>query len=121
MRRETPGRVAPAAGGLPPPLVAGELAQLRLELGGEEDDLGLFVMRLDRGAQLIEPGAAARREVVLVDVRGVQDRLGGEQAQLAEEPHAPAALARPAPAPPRGQLLHPAPAQYDLRPGPFSP
>src|SRR3989454_3182558 len=76
-------------------------------------------MRLDRGAQLIEPGTAARREGVLVDVRGVQGRLGGEQAELAEEPHGRVALARLARAAPGVQLLHHAVEQYDLRLGLF--
>src|SRR5438876_432052 len=67
-----PGLRDPGAREVLAPLVPGQLAQLRLELGGEGDDLGFLVMGLDGGAQLGEPGTAARRQIVLVDVRGVQ-------------------------------------------------
>src|SRR2546430_9556372 len=43
-------------------------------------------MRLRGGAQAADPGSAACGEVVLVHVRGVEDRLRGEQSQLAQEP-----------------------------------
>src|SRR5438132_11774785 len=58
------------------------------------------MVRLYRGAQAADPGSAARREVVLVHVRGVEDRLRGEQSQLAQEPHGLFGLTRlPSPAP----------------------
>src|SRR2546427_8990636 len=56
-----------------------------------------------------------RRERQRGRPRGVQDRLGGEQAELAEEPHGRVALARLARAAPGVQLLHHALEQYDLR------
>src|ERR1051325_11169304 len=66
------------------PLVPRQLAQLGLELGRERHDLGFFVVRLDRGAQLVEPGSAARGQILLADVGRVQDRLRPEQAELSQ-------------------------------------
>ncbi len=68
-----------------PPLLACQLAELRLEPRGEGHDLCLFMVRLHRGLQLVEPFAPARCEVVFVDVGGVENRLRGEQSQRAEE------------------------------------
>ena len=44
-------------------------------------------MRLHRRAELREPLPAARGEVVLVHVRRVEDRLSGQQPELAKELH----------------------------------
>jgi hypothetical protein len=61
-------------------------------------------MRLHGGAQPLDPGTAACAEIVLAHVGGVQDRLRGEQAQLAQERDRLLGLARLARAAPGIEL-----------------
>src|SRR2546426_8147472 len=73
------------------------------------------LFRSHRGAERVEPLAAAPREVVLVHVGGVEDRLRREQAEPAQEPHGLLALAGLARSAARVQLLHHPLEQDELR------
>ena len=71
-------------------LLVGQLDQLGLDLGVEEDRLG----RRDERAQLGACSAVVG-ELVLVDVEDVDERLGGQQGQLAQRARSmPAAAPR---------------------------
>src|SRR5437868_10939351 len=72
-------------------------------------------MRLNGGAELVEPPAPARGQVLLVDVRRVQDRLRREQAELAQEPDRRLALTGLARAAARVELRHHALEYHQLR------
>ena len=72
---------------------------------------------LHRGPELVDPFAATGREVVFVDVGSIEDRLGGEQAERAQELDRVAVFARFTRAAPRVQLLHDALEQHELELG----
>jgi len=72
------------------------------------------MMALDRGLEFLDPLAAARREVVFVDVGSVQNRLCGEQPQCAQELDRVGVYARFARAAPRVELLDDALEQDEL-------